>query len=448
MAINNISKGIHTQEKLHLKARKTEEEVTIEAIGEASNIDIVITPKENGRINANGVLIRDNVMTISEIKAGTITANNQIIPVVSLAEGISGHLLNLNSFELGDGVTGDGIAGIKIERGLSPDVYFIFDENENRFKLGELDDLQYLLIADGASFTPGRIFFSSTSTTNDFETNEKFLYDVDTSTLSLSGNFIKNGSPILNKEESDIRYLNITGAETISGDKTFENNIIINGTTEIKNITGNLATFSEITANNTILKNVIINGTTTLLEGISVSGNVGISGNLGVDSTTINFNCEDFNIDVTQNINKNSSPLLNQIECDERYVNTTGTEIISGNKIFSNVADFLDAIHVVGGGEFDNLDIDLNIIKDGKPVLNQTENDERYVNTTGTEIISGNKTFIQDLTTEGTFRIATSGGPAMSGSAGEPGELKWDTENLYICYQQNKWGKLPFEKVW
>lgn len=82
---------------------------------------------------------------------------------------IKDNLLLLNKGEVGAGVT-KGIAGLEIDRGTEPNYQIIFDESDNRFKAGEIGNIQCLALRDGDDSMTGGMFTSWDSTTKRLKT--------------------------------------------------------------------------------------------------------------------------------------------------------------------------------------------------------------------------------------------------------------------------------------
>lgn len=105
---------------------------------------------------------------------------------------IKDNLLLLNKGEVGAGVT-KGIAGIEIDRGTEPNYQIIFDESDNRFKAGEIGDIQCLALRDGDDSMTGGMFTSWDSTTKKLKTtnivpSSSLLYFGDNKEVALSYN--------------------------------------------------------------------------------------------------------------------------------------------------------------------------------------------------------------------------------------------------------------------
>ena len=82
---------------------------------------------------------------------------------------IKDNLLLLNKGEVGAGVT-KGIAGLEIDRGTEPNYQIIFDESDNRFKAGEIGDIQCLALRDGDGDMLDGMFTTWDSTTHRLKT--------------------------------------------------------------------------------------------------------------------------------------------------------------------------------------------------------------------------------------------------------------------------------------
>lgn len=116
--------------------------------------------------------------------------------------------LLLNRGEVGSGVT-KGIAGIEIDRGTEPNYQIIFDESDNRFKAGEIGDIQCLALRDGDNSMVNGMFTSWDSstkrlkTTNIVPSDQKLLFgdngDIELKySLSEMGEILSSAIPVLN----------------------------------------------------------------------------------------------------------------------------------------------------------------------------------------------------------------------------------------------------------
>jgi hypothetical protein len=121
---------------------------------------------------------------------------------------IKDNLLLLNKGEVGAGVT-KGIAGLEIDRGTEPNYQIIFDESDNRFKAGEIGDIQCLALRDGDNSMVNGMFTSWDSstkrlkTTNIVPSDQKLLFgdngDIELKySLSKMGEILSSAIPVLN----------------------------------------------------------------------------------------------------------------------------------------------------------------------------------------------------------------------------------------------------------
>lgn len=121
---------------------------------------------------------------------------------------IKDNLLLLNKGEVGAGVT-KGIAGLEIDRGTEPNYQIIFDESDNRFKAGEIGDIQCLALRDGDDSMVNGMFTSWDSstkrlkTTNIVPSDQKLSFgdngDIELKySLSKMGETLSSAIPILN----------------------------------------------------------------------------------------------------------------------------------------------------------------------------------------------------------------------------------------------------------
>lgn len=115
---------------------------------------------------------------------------------------IKDNLLLLNKGEVGAGVTKE-IAGLEIDRGTEPNYQIIFDESDNRFKAGEIGDIQCLALRDGDDSMVNGMFTTWDSTTKRLKTtnivpSSSFLYFGDNKTVSLNYSPSDDGSLKIN----------------------------------------------------------------------------------------------------------------------------------------------------------------------------------------------------------------------------------------------------------
>lgn len=132
---------------------------------------------------------------------------------------IKDNLLLLNKGEVGAGVT-KGIAGLEIDRGTEPNYQIIFDESDNRFKAGEIGDIQCLALRDGDDSMVNGMFTTWDSTTKRLKTtniipsDQKILFgdngDIELKySLSKMGEVLPATIPVLNIGRKGSNYPHI-----------------------------------------------------------------------------------------------------------------------------------------------------------------------------------------------------------------------------------------------
>lgn len=181
----------------------------------------------NTRLDPNGGVIIKDSGGVAEIRNSTdsaysdLTLNNITIKGNVTQEGksfiteaetveVKDNTLLLNRGEVGAGVT-KGIAGLEIDRGTEPNYQIIFDESDNRFKAGEIGDIQCLALRDGDDSMVNGMFTTWDSTTKRLKTtnivpSSSFLYFGDNKTVSLNYSPADNGSLMIytNKQSLSI----------------------------------------------------------------------------------------------------------------------------------------------------------------------------------------------------------------------------------------------------
>lgn len=132
---------------------------------------------------------------------------------------IKDNLLLLNKGEVGSGVT-KGIAGLEIDRGTEPNYQIIFDESDNRFKAGEIGDIQCLALRDGDNSMVNGMFTSWDSstkrlkTTNIIPSDQKISFgdngDIELKySVSKMGEVLTATTPVLNIGRKSSNYPHI-----------------------------------------------------------------------------------------------------------------------------------------------------------------------------------------------------------------------------------------------
>lgn len=104
--------------------------------------------------NAYTDLILNNIT----IKGNVIQEGSSFITKAETVE-VSDNILLLNRGEVGSGVT-KGISGIQVDRGALADYQFIFDESDDRFKVGVEGDLWPVMLRNNESDLSDKFFLS------------------------------------------------------------------------------------------------------------------------------------------------------------------------------------------------------------------------------------------------------------------------------------------------
>ncbi len=133
-----------------------------------------------------------NFIAKNAIFKGDLLVEGQSFVTEAETVEIKDNLLLLNKGEVGAGVT-KGIAGLEIDRGTEPNYQIIFDESDNRFKAGEIGDIQCLALRDGDNSMVNGMFTSWDSSTKRLKTtnivpSSSLLYFGDNKKIALSYN--------------------------------------------------------------------------------------------------------------------------------------------------------------------------------------------------------------------------------------------------------------------
>lgn len=173
----------------------------------------------NTRLDPNGgVIIKDNG-GIAEIRNSTdsaysdLTLNNITIKGDVTLEGksfiteaetveVRDNTLLLNRGETGAGVSKE-FAGIEIDRGSEPKYQILFDESDDRFKVGKEGDLWCVTLRDDEADMVNGMFTTWDSSTKRLKTtnivpSSSFLYFGDNKTVSLNYSPANDGSLTIN----------------------------------------------------------------------------------------------------------------------------------------------------------------------------------------------------------------------------------------------------------
>jgi hypothetical protein len=163
---------------------------------------------------------------------------------------------------------------------------------------------------------------------------------------------------------------------------------------------------------------------------LSVSGGIDFIGNLDIegDLSVVGQSYFEGDVGITGTVNisgdayKNGYPLLNLQELDERYLEHIVDEVIDGEKTFKGDVIFDD---VVTANEDVTVNADVSIsgnaYKNGYPLLNLQELDERYLEHVANEEIDGDKVFKGEVTFDADVdvnaNISVSGSSQFDGPA-------------------------------
>lgn len=104
---------------------------------------------ENGETAKNPEAYANLILRDLTILGDVIQKGNSYISEAEVVR-VSDNMLTLNSGEKGSGVTA-GLAGIEIDRGISNGFFFVFDESDDRFKVGVEGDLWPVMTRDKES---------------------------------------------------------------------------------------------------------------------------------------------------------------------------------------------------------------------------------------------------------------------------------------------------------
>jgi hypothetical protein len=214
------------------------------------------------------------------------------------------------------------------------------------------------------------------------------------STGSTLNTKINNLSGYFNSTGSNIVFT--TGNQTISGDKIFKNNIVIEQT----------GIFSAIDLSDTdsiLLSGIdiqIVSGSMTLTNPPTISGNPFITGNLALYATTINLASTGNTLN--SNINSLSGTLTSNYATITNLASTGSTL----NSNINSLSGTLTGNYLTTSSASSTYATITNLASTGSTLNTRINNLSGYINstssnivfTTGNQTISGTKTFIQDAT--------------------------------------------------
>ena len=158
---------------------------------------------------------------------GNLTVSGTTITADQLH--IVDNIITINSGETGSGVT-LRYSGIEIDRGVYPNYVFIFDENDDSFRIGETGDTQAVATREDNPISNAIAFWNSGATR--FDTNSNFYYNSNTLYVNISATTISATTLYYKGEELDNRFVNVTG-DTMTGDLTINANLTVTGDTII-----------------------------------------------------------------------------------------------------------------------------------------------------------------------------------------------------------------------
>ncbi len=190
----------------------------------------------NTRLDPNGGVIIKDSGGIAEIRNNTdsaysdLTLNNITIKGNVTQEGksfiteaetveVKDNTLLLNRGEVGSGVT-KGVAGIEIDRGTEPKYQILFDESDDRFKVGREGDLWCITLRDDDAnmidgmFTSWDASTKRLKTTNIIPSDQKISFgdngDIELKySLSKMGGVLPTTIPVLNIGRKSSNYPHI-----------------------------------------------------------------------------------------------------------------------------------------------------------------------------------------------------------------------------------------------
>ena len=133
-AFTGTVSGITPTEDAHLATKQyVDDTINSEAIWEYSG----------GQIQPVAAHITDPIYHGGSLTvAGDLVVSGTTTTINSTEVTVEDKLLTLNYGEVGAGVSGDGLAGIEIDRGSSTNYQFLFQESTDTFEIGEAGNLQ------------------------------------------------------------------------------------------------------------------------------------------------------------------------------------------------------------------------------------------------------------------------------------------------------------------
>lgn len=145
---------------------------------------------------------------------GDLTVNGTTTTVNSTTVTVADNLLVLNNGEVGTGVTA-GTSGIEVDRGISTNYQFLFNEADDLFRIGEVGSLQAVATREDTPIDLGTAVWDATTgmfVTISWETAtdaqllvsaRKYLVDNTVSTLTLPATPVQGNTIILHDEDDN-----------------------------------------------------------------------------------------------------------------------------------------------------------------------------------------------------------------------------------------------------
>lgn len=183
-------------------------------VGGNTNLGGTLTVAGDTTLNSD-LVVNGNTEVQDITIHGNVTQEGQSFITEAETVEIKDNILLINKGEVGAGVTA-GLAGIEVDRGMSPNFQFVFDESDDYFKAGEIGDLQILLLRDADANLTNNKFFYWDNANKIAKTREMLISDINdlNSTWDV---FMKNG---LYTRDILINSSNWTVLSTVDTDTT------------------------------------------------------------------------------------------------------------------------------------------------------------------------------------------------------------------------------------
>ena len=354
-------------------------------------------------VQSNGAALFGSTLNVQ----GSISTNNNISMTSSTATISMYAASNPSTILSSDNISGN----LSIRNGVNPTQLRIFNKtgtNTGEFGLfgwrnnelivgpqqttsGALRDLTLTGANININASGDFNIFDNTNIVGDLNvtgnillSGKSVLTGIDLSSYATITNLNSTGNTLNTKIDNLSGYVNSTGSnivfttgnQTISGDKIFKNNIVIEQT----------GIFSAIDLSDTdslLLSGIdiqIVSGSMTLTNMPTISGNPFITGNLALYATTINLASTGSNLQTQINN-------LDNVYATDASVTTVANNLaLTGSALATNLASTGSTLNI----RINNLSGYVN------------SSSSNIVFTTGDQIISGNKTFKNNLVIEQT----------------------------------------------